>query len=70
MPAGAPREAVARINGALNMALDDAEIRKRLRDQGVPDERFATTPQKFGAWVAAEHARWGKVIKDARIRIK
>jgi tripartite-type tricarboxylate transporter receptor subunit TctC len=70
MPAGAPREAVARINSALNTALDDPGIRKRLRDQSVPDERFATTPQEFGAWIAAEHARWGKVIRDARIRIK
>lgn len=70
MPAGAPGHAVARINATLNMALDDAAIRKRLRDQSVPDERFATTPQEFGAWIAAEHARWGKVIKDAGIRIK
>lgn len=70
MPAGAPRKAVARINAALNRALDDPGIRKRLRDQGVPDERFATTPQKFGAWIAEEFARWGKVIKDAGIRNK
>lgn len=70
MPAGAPREAVARINAALNTALDEPGIRKRLRQQGVPDERFAATPQEFGAWIGAEHARWGKVIKDAGIRIK
>lgn len=70
MPAGAPPEAVARVNNTLNLALDDAGIRKRRREQGVPDKRFATTPQKFGAWVAAEHARWGKVIKDAGIRTK
>ena len=65
MPAGAPQKAVARINTALNSALDDPGIRRRLRDQSVPDERFATTPQEFGAWIAAEYARWGEVIKDA-----
>ena len=70
MPAGAPQKAVARINTALNSALDDPGIRRRLRDQSVPDERFATTPQEFGAWIAAEYARWGEVIKDAGIRIK
>lgn len=70
MPARAPREAIAQINAALNTALDDPGIRKRLREQSVPDERFATTPQEFGAWIAAEHARWRKVIKDAGIRIK
>jgi tripartite-type tricarboxylate transporter receptor subunit TctC len=70
MPAGAPGKAIARINAALNTALDEPRIRDRLREEGVPDERFATTPQEFGAWVAAEHARWGKVIKDAGIRNK
>ncbi len=70
MPAGAPRKAAARINAALNAALDEPGIRKRLREQGVPDERFATKPRDFGAWIAAEHARWGKVIKDAGIRIE
>jgi tripartite-type tricarboxylate transporter receptor subunit TctC len=70
MPAGAPQKAVARINTALNSALDDPGIRRRLCDQSVPDERFATTPQEFGAWIAAEYARWGEVIKDAGIRIK
>ena len=70
MPAQAPQEAVARINAALNTARDDPGIRKRLQEQGVPDERYATTPQQFGAWIAAEYARWGKAIKDAGIRIK
>jgi len=70
MPAGAPREAVARMNSALNSVLAAPQVRKRLHDEGVSDERFATTPQQLGAWVAAEHAHWGKVIRDASIRIE
>ena len=52
------------------MALATPQIRKRLREEGVSDERFATSPREFGTWVAAENARWGRVIKDANIRIE
>lgn len=70
VPAGTPREVVTKLNTALNSALDLPEIRKRLSEEGVPEERFATTPREFGAWIAAEHARWGKVIREANIRIE
>ncbi len=70
VPAGTPREVVAILNTALNTALDLPEVRKRLIEEGVPDERFASTPAEFSAWIAAEYARWGKVIRDANIKLE
>jgi tripartite-type tricarboxylate transporter receptor subunit TctC len=67
-PSGTPPSVVARLNTALNAALDVPEIRERLRAEGVPEERFATTPEAFGAWIAAEYALWGKVIRERNIR--
>jgi tripartite-type tricarboxylate transporter receptor subunit TctC len=69
-PAGTPRTIVGRLNVALNAALDLPEIRERLRAEGVPDERFASTPQEFGAWIASEYALWGKVIRERNIRLQ
>ena len=69
-PSGTPPGVVERLNTALNAALDLPEIRERLRAEGVPEERFATTPEAFGAWIAAEYALWGKVIRERNIRFE
>lgn len=69
-PSGTPPAVIARLNSALNSALDLPEIRERLRAEGVPEERFATTPEAFGAWIAAEYALWGKVIRERNIRFE
>jgi hypothetical protein len=29
-----------------------------------------STPEEFGAWVASEYERWGKVIREAKITIQ
>lgn len=70
VPAATPRRIIERLNGALNSALDAPEIRQRLRAEGVPEERFATTPDAFGAWIASEYALWGKVIRDRNISLE
>jgi tripartite-type tricarboxylate transporter receptor subunit TctC len=65
-PAGTPREIVERINKEINVALADDEIRNRLLELGgLPTP---VSPQQFGAYIAAETAKWGKVIKEANIR--
>jgi tripartite-type tricarboxylate transporter receptor subunit TctC len=66
-PAGTSLETIARLNAALNNALQMPEIRERLRAEGVPDERFATTPEAFGAWYAAEYSMAGKIIRERNI---
>ena len=69
-PTGTPDPIVKRLNAELNAVLVRPEIVERLRAEGVPTEQgVASTPEQFGALIAAEYARWGKVIKDARITI-
>jgi len=69
VPAATARNTIERLNAELNRALDLAEVRDRLRAEGVPDERFATTPEAFGAWIASEYALWGKVMRERNIRL-
>jgi tripartite-type tricarboxylate transporter receptor subunit TctC len=67
-PRGVSREIVEKLAGALDAALDDPAVQKRLADLGgaVPakDER---TPAKFDAFVKAEIARWSPILKAASV---
>ena len=70
VPRGTPKEAVARLNGAVVEALADPTARQRLADLGleiVPRDR--QTPEALGAHQRAEIEKWWPMIKAAGIRI-
>ena len=66
-PAGTPRETVAFINASMNRALAAADLRERLTGLGF--EPYASSPEEFGAFLAAEVRRYAQVIRDAGIRV-
>jgi tripartite-type tricarboxylate transporter receptor subunit TctC len=66
-PAGTPRETVAFINASMGKALATSELRERLNGLGF--EPFASTPEDFGAFLAAELRRYAQVIRDAGIKV-
>jgi tripartite-type tricarboxylate transporter receptor subunit TctC len=48
-------------------AMRDPEVQAKLKAQGLP---LDLTPQKtYAAYVASEYERWGRVIKDAGIKV-
>ena len=61
-PAGTPREVVIRVNRDLNLVLADAEVAQRLRDLGLVLE--PGTPEALNEFLAAERARWSKLVKE------
>lgn len=65
MPAGAPREAVERINAATNAFLRQEEALAMLRANGVTP--LGGPPEALAARTAAEVAKWREVIREARI---
>ena len=67
-PAATPRDIVARLNRAVNAALDQPETRERLVSQG--SDAFPSTPESFQAYVAQETEKWGKVIRASGMRIE
>jgi tripartite-type tricarboxylate transporter receptor subunit TctC len=70
VPRGTPKEAVAKLNGAIAGALADTTVRQRLADLGleiVPPSQ--QTPEALGAHHKAEIAKWWPIIKAAGIRI-
>ena len=60
MPKGSPREAIDKINAAVNAALSDPGMLKRFTELG--GKPIGGTPEDFGNVIAAETAKWEKVV--------
>jgi tripartite-type tricarboxylate transporter receptor subunit TctC len=67
-PAGTPAPIVARLNAAVNQALAVAEVRSALTKLGSDPK--SGTPQEFAAFIAEEVQRWGKVVREANIKVE
>jgi tripartite-type tricarboxylate transporter receptor subunit TctC len=67
MPAGTPREIVARIYQELAAMLKAPETRERFLAQGALASGMP--PEEFTAFVKAEAAKWAKVAKAAKITV-
>ena len=65
-PVDAPLPALERLEAAMLAAFAEPETRARLRGIGVEAAPSGTVA--FDRLVAAEHARWGEVIRNAGIR--
>ena len=65
-PRGTPQPIIDRINGVVNKALESAEIKKNLEQQGMVPT--GGTPQKFGERIRREYERWLKVVQEANIK--
>ena len=60
MPKGTPREIINKVNAEINRALADPKMRERLAELG--GKPIAGTPEDFGRVIAAETAKWEKVV--------
>lgn len=60
MPKGTPREIINKVNAEVNRALADPKMRERLAELG--GRPIAGTPEDFGRVIAAETAKWEKVV--------
>ncbi|MCD0503426.1 Bug family tripartite tricarboxylate transporter substrate binding protein, partial [Bordetella petrii] len=65
-PAGTPAPVVEKINGALKQIVSKPEVKAALLNQGAV--ATWTSPQDAAARIAAERAKWAKVIKDANVK--
>ena len=67
-PAGTPQPIVDRLGGAVNKALDDPTVFKRLQEAGI-DPTPGSTPKQAAAFIKAELAKWGPIIKASGAHI-
>jgi len=66
LPSGTPPAIVQRLNEACNQALQSADMRERL--VALAFEPVGGTSQQFSAYVKAEIAKWGKVVREGNIK--
>jgi tripartite-type tricarboxylate transporter receptor subunit TctC len=65
-PAKTPPAVIAKINKAVNDALNEPDIRDKLVKSGaVP---VGGTPEALGAFMKSEFEKWGKVVKERGIK--
>jgi tripartite-type tricarboxylate transporter receptor subunit TctC len=67
VPHGTPSAIVTTLNAAINQALGAPEIKDRFDQLNI--ETRPGTPEQFRSFVADQIDRWGKVVKQANIRI-
>jgi tripartite-type tricarboxylate transporter receptor subunit TctC len=67
-PAGVPRNIIDKVNADLVKALATQDVKSKLGELGV--ETVSSTPEQFGQFMASEAARWGKLVKEANLRVE
>jgi tripartite-type tricarboxylate transporter receptor subunit TctC len=65
-PAATPPAIVAALNRITTTALADPAVKEKLAEQGLTT--VGNSPEQFRDYIAAETAKWAKVIKDAGVQ--
>lgn len=66
VPARTPAAAITKLNGEILRALKNPDLHRQFDGYGtVP---LGSTPQEYGEYMKAENQKWGKIIRDERIK--
>ena len=65
-PAGTPAAALERLQKEIAAVVESPEMQKRFQLEGA--EGLRMTPREFGALIAADTAKWTRVVKEAGIK--
>ncbi|NCA15423.1 MAG: tripartite tricarboxylate transporter substrate binding protein, partial [Proteobacteria bacterium] len=64
--AGVPGDIVSKVNTDIARVLNLPEVLANLSNQGI--EVATGTPEALAQTIREDHARWGKVIREANIK--
>src|SRR5471032_1883497 len=67
VPHGTPPAIVSALNGAINEAIRAPEVKDRFEQLNI--ESRPNTAEEFRAFVREQMERWGKVVKEANIKV-
>jgi tripartite-type tricarboxylate transporter receptor subunit TctC len=68
VPAGTPKDVVAKLNAEYRKAIGMPELRQKLIDAGI--EPLQSSPEEASAYMRSEAAKWAKVIGDGKITVE
>ena len=66
-PAGTPKDILAKLHGVIAKTVADPETKQKLLAMGL--DPVGSTPDEFAAYVKTETAKWGKLVREAGIRV-
>jgi tripartite-type tricarboxylate transporter receptor subunit TctC len=66
-PKGTPAPVIAKLNAAIKAGLDDADLRQRLVAAGY-EPVAKSAPQEFGAFIAADIAKWRALVEKTNMK--
>ena len=66
-PAGTPLPILEKISAAMHKACQSPDLARKWRDYG--GELRCNTPAEFTAFIQADRAMWGKVVRDAQVKL-
>lgn len=67
-PAATPKPIVDKLHAEIVKILQMPDVKEKFSAQGV--DSIGSTPEQFTAHVQAQSAMWGKVVKDAGIKVE
>jgi tripartite-type tricarboxylate transporter receptor subunit TctC len=68
MPKNTPRDIIDKVNAEVNRALADPKFRERMAELG--GKPIAGSPEDFGRIIAAETAKWEKVVISSGAKVE
>jgi len=66
-PTGTPREVVLKLSSAVGRILDQPDVKERLEREG--SELAVGAPERLGAIIDADLARWRKLVAESKLRL-
>ena len=66
-PAGLPRDIVNRLNREIVRVLATPDVREKIMAQG--NYVIGDTPEQFASFIRSESDKWGRVVKQANIKL-
>jgi tripartite-type tricarboxylate transporter receptor subunit TctC len=67
-PARTPRNIVAKLNRDVRAVLSEADLRRQLEGRGL--EAWPSTPEALAKHIAVEIERWGRVGREAGVKLE
>jgi tripartite-type tricarboxylate transporter receptor subunit TctC len=67
VPVGTPKAIVDRLNQEIVKIVNQPDTRAKLTSMGF--DIVGNTPEQFTTYIQSEVNRWGKVIRDAKIKV-
>ena len=67
LPAGTPVEIVVRLNREIVKALADPKVRERYAQSGL--DPVGNTPEQFAAVVRSDYEKYGRLVRELKIKI-